>query len=980
MIRSITPRAFLLTAALLGCLTTVKAEGLEPPQTFSMNTTTCLDGWKVDDTNHDENTFSYYNYSNGVRLPKTNGNNDDWLISPSITLKAGSTYLIIYKLSNTYSRDNVHSFSVAVGNSQEVSAMTNVIGSKDDFNSYSATDVKFEFVPQSAGDYFFGLHVTTPASVNLDFYCKEVKIEEYIIAPGAVTDLAATPGESGALSATLTWKWPVKSDQNTEEFEITGANIYRGDSRYFTVSDENKVGTINGNYTKGEECSWTDNTVTQAGNYNYKVVPFNAKGVSTSYVTGSYQIWIGPDSGLAAVKNVVAKVSEDNAKTILLTFDEPKGTNGGYVDLTGVTYKIVRKNSKSETTDLETSWSGTQPYRDNTLPGLDVYSYVVYNVSNGETATTGSESNKVAAGGVASLPWSEDFSNSATFDLMTLFRDNESRYDWKRYTSGSSIQCLAFYGSGSEVDSYVATPGFRLEKGKAYRFKFNSSIKSYGASNAKNIQLYLATGPEVSKLGNKLWEEKVDYTTTKNQDIVFHVEETGDYNLVFRCYGIANSTEVLIDDLSLTETPVAPNPVTELTAEADANGALEVALTFTAPSTDNTGNALEKVEKIVVKRTNTDKSVTTAATFSDKTAGRAVSFKDVVEESGVYTYEVIPYAGENAGESVTVTTAFVGKDAPKDPATVTATGNADGSATVSFSAVTEGEHGGYIGQLHYVIYRNGQVIADDVTETTYTDNADVEYHSYKYAVAASYDDITGKSRESRGVIRGEKVNLPFTADFTDNNESARWKFEKDPNGYGSTWSYNSSKKALSVQSSKNAHAFTPPFDAVAGTLDVSYEASAYSSIYPSSVKVMLCRQANAAEPDMVATSEAKEFNSSTATKATEALTVPEAGRYVLAVVNPKNGYYTYLHKVEISQKNIGTGVEAIAGDKSLRYDNADQTVISGSEEWVLKVYSAAGSLVAFGSNTVSTADLPAGIYIAVAISGDGHSESIRFVK
>lgn len=472
----------------------------------------------------------------------------------------------------------------------------------------------------------------------------------------------------------------------------------------------------------------------------------------------------------------------------------------------------------------------------------------------------------------------------------------------------------------------------------------------------------------------------MDYTTAKNQNIVFHVEETGDYNLVFRCYGIANSTDVYIDDLSLAETPVAPNPVDELTAVPDANGALEVALTFTAPSADNTGNALEKVEKIVVKRTNTDKSVTTAATFSDKPAGRAVTFKDEVEESGVYTYEVIPYAGENAGESVTVTTAFVGKDAPKDPATVTATGNADGSATVSFSAVTEGVHGGYIGQLHYVIYRNEQVIADDVTETTYTDNADVEYHSYKYAVAASYDDITGKSRESRGVIRGEKVNLPFTADFTDNNESARWKFEKDPTGYGSTWSYNSSKKALYVQSSKNAHAFTPPFDAVAGTLDVSYEASAYSSTYPSSVKVMLCRQANASEPDMVATSEAKEFNSSTATKATEVLTVPEAGRYVLAVVNPKNGYYTYLHKVEISQKNIGTGVEAIEGEKSLRYDNADQTVSCGSEECVLKVYSAAGSLVAFGSNTVSTADLPAGIYIAVAISGDGHSASIRFVK
>ena len=98
------------------------------------------------------------------------------------------------------------------------------------------------------------------------------------------------------------------------------------------------------------------------------------------------------------------------------------------------------------------------------------------------------------------------------------------------------------------------------------------------------------------------------------------------------------------------------------------------------------------------------------------------------------------------------------------------------------------------------------------------------------------------------------------------------------------------------------------------------------------------------------------------------------------MVNPKNGYYTYLHKVEISQKNIGTGVEAIEGEKSLRYDNADQTVSCGSEECVLKVYSAAGSLVAFGSNTVSTADLPAGIYIAVAISGDGHSASIRFVK
>ena len=214
--------------------------------------------------------------------------------------------------------------------------------------------------------------------------------------------MAAAP--EGAQEALLSWIWPEKTNLGGTLAQIGGAYIYRGTSSYFTANDASLVGTYTTDATPGTEAVWTDTSVPEPGKYYYRVVPFNDNGTSPASTTAVQSPWLGKDTGVSGVSGVTATVSPESETTVLLTFNPPTGSNGGYIDLADIAYKITRTSGSGTTATLEEAWRGELPYVDATLPGLDSYTYSVYSVYNGSTSWSAAKSNAVVTGGTVPLP------------------------------------------------------------------------------------------------------------------------------------------------------------------------------------------------------------------------------------------------------------------------------------------------------------------------------------------------------------------------------------------------------------------------------------------------------------------------------------------------------------------------------------------------------------------------------------------------
>lgn len=91
--------------------------------------------------------------------------------------------------------------------------------------------------------------------------------------PKAISNLTVTPGENGALSATLTWKNPQTDGTGTDITGELAIGIYR-DNKLLTAITEN--------VTPGGTSSYTDTSMDN-GMHTYSVIAKLAKGSQRLY-------------------------------------------------------------------------------------------------------------------------------------------------------------------------------------------------------------------------------------------------------------------------------------------------------------------------------------------------------------------------------------------------------------------------------------------------------------------------------------------------------------------------------------------------------------------------------------------------------------------------------------------------------------------------------------------------------------------------
>lgn len=951
-----------------------------PPCTLDIASQEAFDTqWKAVDANKDggDNQFIY---GGGFAWYTQNKSKaaDDWIISPAVSLSAGKTYKIVAKVRNmsTISIDK-QDFSVMAGLEQSVEGMTETVFSFTGLTK-STTPVEKDgsFTPAFSGDFYLGLHLTSK-SYQGDFGFYSFTVTAETTTPGAVENVSITAAPLGELQANLSWTWPAVTNLGGTLESVDGAYIYRGAYKTFTMDDESRIATVTDNASPGAQGAFTDAAIPEAGRYYYKIVPFNDNGISAVTPLLYESDWIGAAKSLSNVKNVTATASPDNEKSVSVTWDAPTASDGGYLDLSLVKYNISRAENGGTPIVLEEAWDGELPYVDSSIPGLGSYVYTVKTVYNGSTGFSGSSSKAVVTGGTAALPYTNDFATSNSIGLFTMFHTDGTSRDWGY---NNSKKAMSFWGS-SPVDAYAALPVMELQAGKTYSIEFSTWVSK--STSPKNLSVCIGKEATAEAMDTEIFRETVASTFSAKKSAFFSVPATGKYRLAFRIDGESDTQDIFVNALTVSESTTSPLPVSDANAEAAPAGELKAVITWKNPDKTTAGTQISAIDRIEISRG--DEAV---ATLSSLEAGAEGRYEDIVTEPGTYSYTITVFIGETASDPVTVSSYWVGYDTPKAPESVTAA--IDGEArTVTFDAVTEGIHGGYIDleSLRYIVSRNDDVLTTELATDTYTDDeAGLPLAIYRYYVKAVNGDFTGEAAESNALTLGDALELPYSPDFSSAEPFALWTFA---NAAGTTndWKYDEANQCLVASfASDDAWAFTPPIAMQKGECEVSIKTTCYSYRYPEDLQICLCRTTDVPLAESaVKITEIHVESADFPDVQSFTFSVPESGRYYVGFGLADNNWRCRLFQSDIRQVSVddtNVGIESVYGFDGIAYLRSCQSIrVPGNGR--IEIFGISGSTV-FDADVeaglISIERIVPGTYIAAFTAADGRRSTLRFIR
>lgn len=416
----------------------------------------------------------------------------------------------------------------------------------------------------------------------------------------------------------------------------------------------------------------------------------------------------------------------------------------------------------------------------------------------------------------------------------------------------------------------------------------------------------------------------------------------------------------------------APAAVTDLAANFN-GGELSGTVTFKAPTLNAIGEALTgEITYNVLSGKDTLATGTAAA-------GADVSVPVTFATDGTKNITVIASNAEGDGLKAK-TSLYVGYDTPKEVTGVVCNlDNETGKVTVTWDAVTEGEHGAYLGDITYdvVRYPDEVKVASGIADTIYTETLPkADLKSYTYGVTATNGHMTGDEGMSGAALYGDPITPPYSQDFNDENGLDLYTII-DSNNDGKTWGWYgsssseyspSAKYAYSAQNAGDDWLITPPLKLEKGKFyTVSFKARANGSYYPERIEAKFGKGNTAADmtEELVPPTDLK---SATFVEFKKEVTVSEDGTYYIGfhAISDADEYALYVDDVLVeggkfvqapdSVTNF-TAVPGAKGAKSATVSfNAPAKAIDGSSLSAMTVSVKRGNNVIKTFNNVSAGD------------------------
>ncbi|MDE6353789.1 MAG: hypothetical protein K2L56_01810, partial [Prevotella sp.] len=395
----------------------------------------------------------------------------------------------------------------------------------------------------------------------------------------------------------------------------------------------------------------------------------------------------------------------------------------------------------------------------------------------------------------AELPYSNTFETNAEQAQAAIYDANndQSTFSFTEHASTGSQVARYRYSSSNAADDYLVFPGVALKAGTKYKVSVDAA--AYGPSYPERLEVVAGKVAKVSELTIPVIAATEvatkEFVTLSNGE--FTVTEDGTYFIAAHAISDKNQYYLYVDNFSIFEVDAsAPATVSDLNVVADAQGANKATVSFTVPATTIGGEALTEAVSYVVKRDGVEiKSET-------KAAGEKVSFEDIVEEAGYYTYSVVASSAGKTGETA-VLKAYIGYDTPAAVSNVTVA-DKSGSVAIAWDASTSGAEGYVVNTADFKYnvypvemveffgmtlpmtdYANPYATGLTETSTSFAFDTNSGEQGFTY-FAVTTKNTTGESADAYGsVVTGTPYEMPFFETVANGSFSYWWGYASDAN-------------------------------------------------------------------------------------------------------------------------------------------------------------------------------------------------------
>lgn len=269
--------------------------------------------------------------------------------------------------------------------------------------------------------------------------------------PSAVSDFECVPGANGATTVALYWMNPTQTFDGKELSYLTDIKVYR---------DRELIKTFE-NPEMGEEMSYTDDLGDVKGGYHfYSVVASNSVGEGAEE---KVRIFVGRD---IPADITTLTLQHDGYDKAVISWNQPElGPNGGYVDASSLSYKVVRKPDGRVIADglKQTTVS------DENISPVGQYSYSVV-ASNADGESNAVETETRVFGPAYSMPVTFDFTAFDADNSWTVMDANKDGYAWMWTKVSSGDRVMGHQASSTAVsDDWLISYYMPFEKDATYR-------------------------------------------------------------------------------------------------------------------------------------------------------------------------------------------------------------------------------------------------------------------------------------------------------------------------------------------------------------------------------------------------------------------------------------------------------------------------------------------------------------------------------
>ncbi len=605
-------------------------------------------------------------------------------------------------------------------------------------------------------------------------------------APEAAEELYPT-FEDGSLTGTVAFDAPKVTNDGAD---MTGELTY-------TLRTNGEI-THTGTVKTGKRNYEIEMTMPDNGFYTFTLTLGNAAGES---LPTSLRTYIGNDSPVACPE--ATAVNEDRLGKVELKWTKPrKGSHGGYIDIDGMTFDLVRfpDNVAVATGTSDTTFVDMIERTD-----LECYYYAITPCSKGLKGLV-ANTNKVVVGHVAEMPYTQNFDTDVDFSTYSVddVHGDSSKglgtWDFSGYKGGVATATPA-YGdnSGNPKDDWLFTPPLHLRNDRTYTltYKAMSQGNRIVPSFREYMEVKMGKAPSVDAMTETLLENcEIDneYTFYNTYEHVLHVTEEGNYHIGFHATTPGDDLmwNLVLDDVVIAEGAFLEGParVENLTVTPGEKGALTATVSFKAPMKAIDGTDLESLSRIEIMRDDVLVKI-----FPNPVLGESLSYTDTDAKQGFNEYLVVAYEGENRGLDLK-SKVYVGFDKPCEPTGIVVR-DVDGVPEITWNAPSEtGPDGHYVdpAACTYTVVRyfseySNEVVATDIKATTFTDVEATAPIQTQVVYRITAKNSIGESAYATSpvmMIGGENSVLPLHESFPDRYSTCE-ALRYITNEYGSAW-------------------------------------------------------------------------------------------------------------------------------------------------------------------------------------------------